>query len=206
MTRPVRAIALLLMLAVGAGAVYFGLQSWRLAWNPDPATVARASLDAVREQNRLTPFAARFVAVVTSEQNRFGLSARKTLIMPGMVRYEIDLARLQQRDLTWDKASKTLSITLPPIEIAGPEVDLAATKEYGEGGVLMALTDAEKQLDSANRAAGQRELLAQARGAAMMRLAREAGRSAIQRGFAMPLRAAGIEANVVVRFAGEQGT
>jgi hypothetical protein len=206
MNRHVRTILILAVLALGAWAlVYGGLRSWmRTAWFADPTSVARASLEAVREQNRLTPFAARFVAVVTSEQSRFGFSARKTLIMPGMVRYEVDLARLQQRDLRWDGATSTLSVTLPPIEIAGPDVDLAATKEYGEGGVLMALTDAEKQLDAANRKAGQTELLAQARGETPMRLAREAARSAIQRSFAMPLRAAGIAATVTVRFADER--
>jgi glyoxylase-like metal-dependent hydrolase (beta-lactamase superfamily II) len=43
----------------------------------DPSTVARASLQAVRQQNRLTPFAARFVAVVTAEESRFGFSAQQ---------------------------------------------------------------------------------------------------------------------------------
>jgi hypothetical protein len=77
----------------------------------------------MREQARLTPFAARFVAVVTSTQKRFGLSAQKTLIMPGTVRYELDLARIQQRDLSWNEASKTLSITLPPLEISTRRLD-----------------------------------------------------------------------------------
>jgi hypothetical protein len=38
-----------------------------------------------------------------------------------------------------------------------------------------------------------------------MRLARDAAKRAVARSFAMPLRAAGIEANVEVRFAGEAG-
>jgi hypothetical protein len=175
-----------------------------LTKTPDPVTISTASLDAVRAQNRLVPFAARFVAVTTSEQSRFGLSARKTLIMPGMVRYAINLAALEQKDLSWDAATTTLSVTLPPIEIEGPEVDLASIKEYGEGGVLMALTDTETRLDTANRKAGQAELLKQARGALPMKLARDAARSAIERSFAMPLAAAGIQARVVARFADEQ--
>jgi hypothetical protein len=169
--------------------------------DPDPQTIVSASLQGLREQNRLVPFAARFVAVVTSEQRRFGLSATKTLIMPGMVRYEVDLGRLQQRDLAWDAAASTLTITLPPIELAGPEVDLTAIREYDAGGVLMALTDVEARLDTANRARGQAALVAQAREAAPMRLAQDAARSAVERSFAMPLRAAGIQARVVARFA-----
>lgn len=200
-------------LAIGAlvaglllGALLVGtLRLGNLFRGPDPETIAAASLQSVREQSRLTPFAARFVAVVTSTQSRFGLSAEKTLIMPGLVRYELDLGKLQQRDLKWDEASKTLTISLPPLEISGPEIDLGQMREYGEGGVLMALSDAEKRLDAANRARGQQELVRQAREALPMRLARDAAKRAVARSFAMPLRAAGVEANVEVRFAGEAG-
>lgn len=172
---------------------------------PDPETIAAASLQSMREQARLTPFAARYVAVVTSRQSRLGLAAQKTLIMPGNVRYELDLAKLQQRDLAWDPTSGTLTISLPPLEISDPEVDLTQVREYSEGGVLMALTDAEKSLDEANRRRGRQELVRQAREPLPMRLARDAAKRAVERSFAMPLRAAGTEATVVVRFADEDG-
>lgn len=170
---------------------------------PDPETIAAASLQSVREQQRLTAFAARFVAVVTSTQTRFGLRARRTLIMPGLVRYEVDLAKLQQEDLRWDEGSQTLSIALPPLEISGPEVNLEDFQEYGDSGVLSALTDAESALDDANRKRGRQELIRQAREPLPMKLARDAARRAVARSFAMPLRAAGVEANVEVRFADE---
>jgi hypothetical protein len=200
--------AIVLTLAIGLliGALLaasLGLRS--LFRGPDPETIAAASLQSVREQARLTPFAARFVAVVTSSQSRFGLRAEKTLIMPGMVRYELDLAKLRQRDLAWDDSSKTLTIALPALELSGPEIDLGQMREYGEGGVLMALSDTEKSLDAANRQRGQQELVRQAREALPMRLARDAAKRAVARSFAMPLRAAGIDANVEVRFADEAG-
>jgi hypothetical protein len=196
-----RAAGGVLLIAVIVGLLYVGV-GWRLRhmFDGDPSTVARASLQAVRQQNRLTPFAARFVAVVTAEESRFGFSARKTLIMPGLVRYSIDLAKLRDRDLAWNGATRTLTISLPPIELEGPEVDLTAVREYGQGGVLMALTDAEKQLDAANRKAGQAELVEQAHDPLPMKLAADAARSAIERSFAMPLRAAGTDATVVARF------
>jgi hypothetical protein len=196
----------MLLLVVLVAALSIGTLGWRLKkdLNPDPVTVAAASLQAVREQAVLTPFAARFVAVVTSEQRRFGFSARKTLIMPGLVRYEIDLAAMRQRDLAWEAATRTLTVTLPPIRVSAPEVDLAHVQEYGEGGVLMALTDVGTVLDSANKAAGQAELVRQARDPLPMRLARGAARTAIERSFAMPLKAAGIDAAVVARFADER--
>ena len=202
MIRPVAKFvgALALVVAIAAGIIL--ALGWRLKreLNPDPVTVAAASLQAVREQAVLTPFVARFVAVVTSEQRRFGLSARKTLIMPGLVRYELDLAAMRQRDLAWDPATHTLTVLLPPLRVSAPQVDLARIQQYGEGGVLMALTDAEARLDAANRAGGEAQLTQQAREPLPMRLARDAARSAIERSFAMPLRAAGIDASVRARF------
>ncbi len=197
--------ALIAGLILGAALMGFiRVKDW--FGGPDPETVATASLQSMREQARLTPFAARFVAVVTSSQQRFGLTAQKTLIMPGTVRYELDLARIQQRDLRWDAGAKTLSITLPPLEVSHPEIRLNELREYADGGVLMALTNAEDTLDAANRARGQRELIRQARDALPMRLAREAAVRVVERSFAMPLRAAGIDdVKVAVRFADQPG-
>ena len=196
-------LALVLVVIVATGAIV--LLGWKLRkeLHPDPVTVATASLQAVREQAVLVPFAARFVAVVTSEEHRFGLSAKKTLIMPGMVRYELDLAALRQRDLTWNPVTRALTVTLPPLRISQPEVDLRDVQTYGQGGVLMALTDVGSELDAANKAAGQGELIRQAREQLPMRLARQAALNAIERSFAMPLKAAGIDATVAAKFAGE---
>jgi hypothetical protein len=51
-----------------------------------------------------------------------------------------------------------------------------------------------------NQRSAQRELLAQARGPVPLRLARGAAIRAVEQSFAMPLRAAGVEAEVIVRF------
>jgi len=200
----------LLLPALIAGLIIGGLivASMRVGdWfrGPDPETIAAASLQSVREQARLTPFSARFVAVVTSTQRRFGLSAEKTLIMPGTVRYEVDLARLQQQDLDWDETTKTLSILLPGLEISSPQIEMNEVREYGGGGLLGALTNAEDVLDASNRQAGQAELRRQAMQPVPMRLARDAARRAVERSFAMPLKAAGIDAEVSVRFRDEPG-
>jgi hypothetical protein len=195
------------ILALAALLMVWGVQHYvanRLS--PDPTTVASASLEGLREQNCLSAFAARFVAVVTSRQTALGFSTETTLIMPGMVRYEVDLGKLNQRDVAWDAANKTLFVTLPPIEVEGPQVDLTAIREYGSGGLLSHVTNATQQLDAANRRAGQVELVRQARDTVPMRLARDATRRAVERSFAMPLRAAGVDANVTVRFADEPRT
>jgi hypothetical protein len=199
-----KAVGIVLILVLAGLLVLWGVQRYvsdRLT--PDPTTIASASLEGLREQNRLSAFAARYVAVVTSKQSQLGFTTEKTLIMPGMVRYEVDMAKLTQSDVAWDGNSKTLSVRLPAVEADGPQVDLNAVREYGSGGVLTTFTDAEKRLDAANRRAGQIELIRQAREPAMIKLARDATRRAVERSFAMPLRAAGIDATVAVRFADE---
>ena len=190
-------IALVLGVAVGLAT---GIAD-RILGGPRPETIASASLQSMRAQNRLIAFVARYVSVTTSTTSRFGLSARRTLILPGDVRYELDLAKLEAKDVSWDDSTHTLSVRLPEVEVAGPDVDLSAAQEYGAGGVLAALTNADQSLDQANRASAVADLRKQASAPVPMRLARQAARQAVERSFAMPLVAAGIkDAKVVARF------
>ncbi|HUG45549.1 MAG TPA: DUF4230 domain-containing protein [Sphingomicrobium sp.] len=194
-------MALLLGLVLGGAGLVDRIFSGR-----DPEAVATSSLQSMRAQSRLVPFVARFVSVTTARRSRLGLSTERTLVLPGTVRYELDLTKLTERDVDWDGSTNTLRVTLPDIEIAGPEVDLAQAREYGSGGLLATFTDAEDALDRANRDKAVADLRQQAKAEVPMRLAREAARRAIAHSFAMPLRAAGFEdAKVVARFSGETG-
>ena len=201
LTKPIALLAIIVALALGVVlGVTTGIAD-RIFGGPNPKTIASASLESMRAQNRLTAFVARYVSVTTSTVDRFGFSVKRTLILPGDVRYELDLAKLQPDDVTWDASSHTLNVRLPEVEIAGPDVDLAAAQEYGAGGVLSALTNADQQLDQANRARAVADLRKQASAEVPMRLARTAARAAIERSFAMPLVAAGFtDAKVVARF------
>jgi Protein of unknown function (DUF4230) len=191
------AVALVLGLLLGA---WTGIAD-RILGGPSPKTIASASLESMRAQNRLIAFTARYVSVTTSEESRLGLSAKRTLILPGDVRYELDLSKLEPGGVSWNKSTKTLRVELPEVEIAGPDVDLSAVQEYGQGGILSVITNANQQLDAANRAKAVSDLRKQALGAVQMRLARQAARVAIERSFAMPLLAAGFkDVKVVARF------
>ena len=193
-------IALVLGLALGGA----GLVD-RLFSGPDPRAIATSSLESMRAQNRLVTFVARYVSVTNARQSRLGLSTQRTLILPGTVRYEVDLSKLNQKDVAWDSDTSTLRVRLPEIEIAGPEVDLEQAREYGSGGLLATFTNAEERLDRVNRARAVADLRQQARGEVPMRLARESARSAVERSFAMPLKAAGFgDARVIARFGGEE--
>ena len=186
------ALALGILLGVSTGVAD------RIFGGPNPKTIASASLQSMRAENRLIAFVARYVSVTTSETSRLGFSSKRTLILPGDVRYELDLSRLQASDVNWDASTKTLSVRLPEVEIAGPDVDLASAQEYGEGGVLSALTNSNEQLDSANRAKAVSDLRKQAQAPVPMRLAHQAARLAVERSFAMPLVAAGFKDSKVV--------
>lgn len=201
----------LLLVLPALGALLFGLLLGALLRPvaqpapPNPEAIADASLLSIREQGRLTMFSARFVAVVTARETRLGLTARKTLIMPGTVRYGVDLSRLRREHLAWNAATRTLTVTLPPLEMSAPDIDLNEVQEYSEGGIVMALTDSERELDQANRRSAQDELMRQARARTPMHLARQAAMRTVARSFAMPLRAAGIDASVSVRFTNPAG-
>ena len=192
-----------LLVGIVAGALLVRSASAPAA--PGPRRIADAALVSVREQGRVTSLVARYAAIVTSSESRLGLEARKTLILPALVRYGIDLRRLRREHLSWDEATRTLSISLPPLEISGPDIDMEAAREYSEGGVLMALTGAEAELDEANRRLADQELMRQARAAAPLNAARESAMRLVARGFALPLRAAGIAASVSIRFTDASG-
>ena len=192
--------ALLLGLLLGIAAV-----ADRIFGAPDPKTIATSSLESMRAQNRLIVFAARYVSVTSSRQSRLGFSAERTLILPGDVRYEVDLSKLQPDDVRWDEGTSTLRVRVPDIEIAGPQVDLTSAREYGDGKLLTTIFGGEEQLDRANRAAAVADLRKQAMAELPMRLARDSARRAIERSFAMPLQAAGFDnVKVNARFASEE--
>jgi hypothetical protein len=190
-------VALMLGVLVGTST---GIAD-RLFGGPNAKTIASASLESMRAQDRLTAFVARYVSVTTSETSQLGFSSKRTLILPGDVRYELDLSKLQDKDVGWDSSTHTLRVRLPEIEIAGPDVDLASAQEYGQGGILSTFTNSNQQLDAANRAKAVADLRRQAQGSVQMRLAHQAARAAIERSFAIPLVAAGFkDAKVVARF------
>lgn len=204
LTRRLVALAIVLVLAAAlVGGGWLLRERYRADTDPKPARIVAATLKELRAQGRIATFAARFVAVVTAEQSRFGLTAKKTLIMPGTVRYEVDLARLTEQEVRWDAASRTLTVLLPPIEPSAPVIDIGGIQEYDSGGLLMALTDAGATLEAVNRKAAQAEFERQARAPAMLDMAKVATRRAITRSFALPLRAGGVEAKIDGRFAGD---
>lgn len=198
-----------LVLLCVAALVWFGssraVDWWHRKFTPSAETIVSGSLEGLRAQNRLSAFVASYVATATTRIGQFGMEARMTTIIPGTVRYEVDMARLRPRDVTWNAATGTLSVVLPPIEVERPQIDLNRIQKYDSGGLLIRYGDIRSRLERSNQTKGQAELIRQARAATPMGLAKDATRRAIEQSFALPLRAAGLRATVRVRFPDEPG-
>lgn len=200
------ALGALLGFILGAAAFYFAMKPVEEVFEPDVESIAAASLDAVRAENRLSVFAGRFTVTVTSRAERLGFAAEKTMIVPATVRYELNYAELGPEDLSWNAEANELTVDLPDIEISEPEIDMSQVRDYGEGTVLLTIGGANESLDRANRRQVRGAVMEQARSELMLDLARESARGATARNFRLPLEAAGIPAQVRVRFPDERGS
>jgi hypothetical protein len=194
-----------LLLGLAAGLLLRPHQSGSSAAAANPQAIADAALLALRDQGRVVAYSARYVAVATARDTKLGLTASKTLTLPGTVRYGLDLTRLRRSDLGWDARTRTLTVTLPPLELSGPAVAPAEAQEQSEGGLVMALSGSEKTLDEANRKAAADDLMRQARAPEALAAARAAAMRLVASAFAMPMRAAGVDGSVAVRFVGADG-
>jgi hypothetical protein len=142
----------------------------------------------MRDEGRLISFTARFASVVTASEERLGLSARKTLIMPGRcATASIYAPEARRRRL--GRHQQDADGHCPRSKSPGP-ASISTTSGISEGGILMALTGAERELDHANQRSAQDELMRQARAPAQMQLARNNAMRMVARSFAMPLRLA----------------
>jgi Protein of unknown function (DUF4230) len=203
--------ATLTRLPTAAWAVMIGLillSAW-LGWKafgPDESTgdPIATSLLAFEEQNRLTVFSAQLSPVVSNEDSRlFGaLKSRQVAVIPARVDYSIDLSRIEARRLKWDAQSAKLTVQLPPVRVGVPNLDEARAQYLREGVWITA--DAQNDLTRANTRLAEQQAMEQAANPVLMKLAREAGRTAIKQNLAVPLHVAGFGAvQVDVRYDGE---
>ncbi len=203
-TRSALAVVVALIVAVGVGTVYAPAINRALDRDPDGARVASAVLTSVQKQRRLVVLSA--TVTVTRPAHRqalFGLiNASKTLIVPGTMRYELDWSRLKTDDLRWNKDTKRLTVTIPDLEIAGPDIQFKRITEYKDGALMLAFTGVERELDAEIRGATDARFVGEARNPLLIDLAHKQAIAAVREVFVMPLVAVGITApDVVVRFA-----
>lgn len=192
------------MIVIGLIALSAWL-SWK-AFGPseldgDPIST---TLVAFEEQNRLTVFSAQLSPVVANEDSRlFGaLKSRQIAVIPARVDYSIDLSRIEARRLEWDAERETLTVQLPPVRVGVPNLDEARAQYLREG--VWITREAQDKLTRANTRLAEQQAMEQAANPVLMKLAREAGRTAVRQNLAIPLHVAGFgEVKVEVRFDGE---
>ena len=162
------------------------------------------TLVAFEEQNKLTVFSAQLSPVVASEDSRlFGaLKSRQVAVIPARVDYSIDLSRIEARRLNWDAASETLTVQLPPVRVGVPNLDEGRAQYLREG--VWITREAQDKLTRANTRLAEQQAMEAAARPVLMKLAQEAGRTAVRQNLAIPLRVAGFgDVTVEVRFDGE---
>ncbi len=108
---------------------------------------------------------------------------------PYSVDYFIDLSKLSAADYRWNAAARTMSVDVPDVTIAAPNIDAAKAAIVQQGvyiprgaGIALQKQAAERATAAARKTAEDPKYVAQARGNA---------RAAIARLAAAPLKAAG---------------
>ncbi|MCS6986926.1 MAG: DUF4230 domain-containing protein [Sphingomonadaceae bacterium] len=173
----------------------------------DPRATAEVLLRSLKRERWLVVLTAQPWVVVSARYSRTlagsevpGTRSRRTLIVPGTVRYALDLDRMGPEDLAWDAATTTLTIRRPRVAVLEPAADLARIQRFDEQGLLAPFTDADRELDALTRTEVARGLQRAAQASDLLREAEKAADAALARTFALPLRAAGMgDVRVVVR-------
>lgn len=181
-----------------------GVLGWKLLHPAGSGDPVATSLLAFEKQNRLTVFSAQLAPVVAADDERlFGmLKSRQVAVIPARVDYTIDFAGMNASRLDWDKASRRLSITLPPLRLSKPNLDEAHAQYLREG--VWITRDAQASLTRENTLLAERLAARQATNPALLELARSAARDAVRQNLAIPLEVAGYGAvTVQVRFENE---
>lgn len=169
-----------------------------------------ATLESVRQLNALDVLSARLAAVVSTPTVATvagiavpGTGKDTTLIAPGDVRYLIDFRSLRREDLSWDPETRRLIVVLADPRPGAVRIDDRDTRVFVDG-VTLPFNDKVSELARrSNYDKAFTALKLQASTPALLGLARDAGRVAVRSNLEMPLRTAGVDATVVVRFRSE---
>lgn len=198
----VQAVPWLLFIAMLALAAFF---AWRAYAPEDIGDPLATSITAFEKQNKLTVFSAQLSPVVASTDSRlFGaIQSRQVAVIPARVNYTLDLSQVDSSRLSWNEASRTLNVVLPPVQVSKPNLDEARAQYLREG--IWISRDAQDKLTRDNTRLAEQQAVKQAANPVLMNLARVAAKEAIHQNLAIPLEVAGYgDVTVNVRFDGEE--
>ncbi|PLK26893.1 DUF4230 domain-containing protein [Novosphingobium sp. TH158] len=191
-------------LVFGAIIALAGQQVWQRFAPEKQGDPLAISLHAFEKQNRLTVFSAQLSPVVTSEDERLMgvLKSRQVAVIPARVDYTLDLAKLDASAMRWNEEQRSLSVTLPPLELSRPNLDEGRAQYLREG--VWITREAQAKLTRDNTVVAEKLAAEEAGNTVLMGLARESARQGVRQNLAIPLQVAGFgDVKVEVRFAGE---
>jgi len=123
-----------------------------------------------------------------------------TIRYPYSIDYFLDLRRIDGSAYRWDAATRTMTVRLPDVAPARPNVDASGATRIGTTGVFMS-RDAAQRLNGQVAARAALRAAESANKRENLDRARASAREAMQDLVAMPLRAAGLgDLKVVVRY------
>ena len=134
------------------------------------------------------------------------LPTSMTVRYPYSVDYFVDLRRVDGSAYRWDAATKTMTVQLPDVVPARPNVDAGGAERIGTTGIFMS-RDAAQRLNGQVAARAALRAADSASKREHLDRARASARDAMQDLVETPLRAAGLgEVRVVVRYPWEANT
>ncbi len=161
-------------------------------------------ITSTRALNELTVLEAQMFAIARTADRGWlpPLDTTTYVIVPGAVRYAVDLAGIDRRNLNWDPATATLVAVLPEPRAGTVNIDGARARVIVDG-LDLASGDKREAVLKASLAAARDDMARQATQGHFREAARTAARAALQQNLAAPLVAAGLKPVVIVRFRGE---
>ncbi|MFC7537943.1 hypothetical protein ACFQPG_11300 [Sphingomonas sp. GCM10030256] len=163
--------------------------------------IARVLSATFSEQNKLQVGEVRGALDVTSvDAGLFeALRSSQRATLPYSVQYTMNLSGLSLDSFRWDPATRTLLVDAPDVVPGEPNIDESRRQVQATSGLFVTR---QASVNLSRRAAGLATQAAarKARSPEELRKARENGRAALERLIELPLRAADIDADVVVRY------
>lgn len=159
---------------------------------------------SVHKMNELSVFGAQLFSVVKTPRDGFidALDTITYVIVPGSVRYSVNLSALGRDSFNWDARTARLVVVVPDPVPTEANIDGARAKILVDG-VDLSTGDERERILQKSLSVARADIDAKAREAFFMKAARDAGRAALEANFAAPLIAAGLKPVVTVRFASE---
>jgi hypothetical protein len=200
---------LLAVVALGVG-IAFGPQiaqrlpapvaNWLDRLGSDQDVIA-VLVTSTRKMNDLTVFGAELFAIAKTEREGLiaPLDTTTYVIVPGSVRYTVNLATIDRKNFNWDAGTGTLVVLVPDPVPTDVNIDGARAKVLVDGVDLSGGDERERILQK-SLAVARDDIARKAREPFFMAAAKDAGRAALTQNFAAPLRAAGLKPNVIIRF------